>query len=1291
MSLSSLLSNNKSQTTELDDHYVGNCATPSGFNISNMTTNSTLNPQKLINWTSLNRIYSIISAYGGPSCILPTNSYFVLGTIKGALLIFNYKEFLQVILLPQTKKEISPSLQQQNSLMNRFITSLHSKVVNIVMSYDGTHLAASYESGDVYLWNLNYSTDIYSSEPYSETTSSNNNDTTDGFHRTIKPIPAILHITEHQGKEITGIDFMPNRHTGLIVSDVNGNVLYHNGHRTGFWNMAYSVQRILHVGPNEIILNTKLKGDKLAILTDRNFGIISIERNHCFGKMDFKDTVDLIPTSQNIVPQNSLSWINNNLAYSIKNQVSVYSEITKLNETHKTVWNCEELILSIQWMAQNLLGVLTVSHQLLIINPSEHFNIVMIIDLLTHDLLIPPNKHFKWYRNKLFLLTKYSFKIGKFVSWSSLLLKRVQSGDYIGSLSLLNQFVDKKFPISTFLNLSINHKIRKSQLKDPFNNLVFAALKFLLNNNKVDSIKSLISMAIQLQIKWFPRESQKVISQFLDIIWETILQQPQGMTDRLQEVFLNTIHELIESNVIKSLSPTLFQATLQKYPTSIQTLLFRLDKSSWDCDLLIRLCQEQQNLDMLLYIWNMSFNDYLSPFIELLKWVRDGSLVHSNIFGNGEINPEGNFGPGIIFDYIESCYKGMQYPTSLFIVDEMQIYQNQQHMTYILFNGVDITWPFNSEEKLRTIGCNSTGNDDEPSFPYFKLLMRYNPKRFYEMLTEILKNPFFNELDDEKELDKYVDKKIFPTQLSLKITRQSVLDILFNILEEEKVTQNEYSKSYTVAFVIHYLKQYFQDLYVNKTELDTIMDMVCDFPDTVGFDQESIEELIIDMIRIYIPADSYHLIAQWKARNFQTVLYFFYKRSRKYLEIIKMMLDEENKDFSEDIDLSFIIEDACHDMEKNSADFISMKSLIRENFKLIIEMIKTEDMVNIIQKIDPTLHSLIQYISVPDTLKLSYLEYYFIKGRDIKYQNTELKRYYINLSCKLRKGQDLTNWVRYKGLILLDDNELLEELLKINNYDAICTVYRHMGKISEELSCIIKCVDRLFQERGELNIDSLSSYVASGIDSILSMKGDRIEYWTTLVSAIMKEFSQHKEKISTNPECNKILNKLFFQMIAIEGKTDNNLYEIMTGILNEGGIIMTKTKDVEELFVQIFTSYRLEEVISKTLLKIIQESSFRMVNNYQMKLKEGWTIHNSECEICGKTLWGVGLDPDIFLQWEFKQRTLKSTEGQPLNDIIVIFKCCHGFHRKCLNNLGQKEGDYQCLLCLVNDKRKDTN
>ena len=192
-----------------------------------------------------------------------------------------------------------------------------------------------------------------------------------------------------------------------------------------------------------------------------------------------------------------------------------------------------------------------------------------------------------------------------------------------------------------------------------------------------------------------------------------------------------------------------------------------------------------------------------------------------------------------------------------------------------------------------------------------------------------------------------------------------------------------------------------------------------------------------------------------------------------------------------------------------------------ENYEIIVELVSINDVVDIMKNIDKTLHALIQTISVPDTLKLDYLEFYFTSGIDIKYQNAELKKYYIILSCKLRKEQDLTKWVREKGLSVLDDSYLLEELQKLNNYDALYVIYHHMGKISEELICIIKCVDKLFQEKGELKVNSLNSYIMAGIDSILSMKGSKVKYWIIFISAVMKEFSQNKKKINNKREYNK--------------------------------------------------------------------------------------------------------------------------------------------------------------------------
>ncbi|CAL9727682.1 vacuolar protein sorting-associated protein 8 [Monosporozyma unispora] len=1241
--------------------------------LTNTKTPLALESQKLINWSPLNHVYSIISAYGGPSCILPTNSYFVLGTIKGALLIFNYKEFLQVILLPQTKDEIPSTVQ--TSLLNRFATSLHSKVMDIVMSYDGTHLAASYESGDVYLWNLNDTTNKQQQLLTEDNPVGNTN------QRSLTPLSAILHITEHQGKEITGIDFLPNRHTGLVVSNVTGNVLYHNGHRTGFWNMTYSVKKLLIIPPNEVILNTKLNGDKLAILTNTKFGLISVQNSL---QMIFEEKFESILTNNLTIPQNSMSWMSDNIAYSVKNKITVYLNFERPNKT-KLIWNYTEPILLLQWFAPNLLGLLTVSHQLLIVNPMENFNIVMTIDLLIHDLLIPPNKHFRWYRNKLFLLTNYSFKVGKFVSWSSLLLKRVQKGDYIDALSLLNQFADKSFPIPTLLSLSINPEARKLQLKEPFNNLTFAALKFLLNNNKVDSIEGLISTALQLQVEWFPNESKEVILQFLDITWETILQQSKDITKDLQDVFLLTINKLIKSKTIQSLSPMLFQATLQKYPASLKTLILSLDKSSWDYDLLVHMCQKQHDVKTLIYIWNISFNDYLTPFIEMLKWIRDGSVTHSSIFGTIDCSADDNTGtkPDLIFGYISSCFNGLQYPTIFPIDSKIKIYLTKQDISYILFSGVDVTWPVGGKDKLKTLPTNGTGNrgqNDEPAFPYFKLLMIFNPSEFYKMLSEIVDDGFFN---DEEMPNSEVDKNIQNSQLGVKITRQHVMDILLNIIKEEEITKHSLAKQLTIAFMGEFLAKYCKEIFVTNKELENITKKICDLPDELILKGKTIEELIIDLLNLYVPKDPEIFITQLKARNFKKSLFFYYKKNQKYLEMIQLFLSEDELKVMKEDSFQSVINAACRYMDKNSSDFIKIKSLVKDNFDKILKALQVGGSVDVIQGVDPTLHKAIMVSTAKDKLKLDYLESYFRINVDPKYQNQELKKYYIRLSCKLRNDQELTQWVKDIELDVSDSNNLIEELIKLKNYEALSEVHHKIGNYSQEITFITKCIHEWFKE-SDPDIDNLNRYVNTGIGSILSVHDQKESYWVKLVSCLMKEFCTHKDDSDKKIACNNILQRVFVRLILIERKNDDNLYEILAGILDDNEIIMTKSKNLKDLFVQIFVSYHLEEAISETLLKIIQDSSLGMVNHYQKGLKEGWTIHNSECEICGKKLWGVGLNPEIFHQWEDKQRGLASAPEELSDERMIVFKCCHGFHKKCLNNLGQHDDKYECLLCNIN-------
>lgn len=83
--------------------------------------------RSLIKWSSYSHIYSSLTPYGYPTCFLPTRSHLVIGTSKGMILIFDFREFLHGILIPQ-----SSTSDADNALRDAV------KILKI--SEDGTHV-----------------------------------------------------------------------------------------------------------------------------------------------------------------------------------------------------------------------------------------------------------------------------------------------------------------------------------------------------------------------------------------------------------------------------------------------------------------------------------------------------------------------------------------------------------------------------------------------------------------------------------------------------------------------------------------------------------------------------------------------------------------------------------------------------------------------------------------------------------------------------------------------------------------------------------------------------------------------------------------------------------------------------------------------------------------------------------------------------------------------------------------------------------------------------------------------
>ena len=585
-------------------------------------------------------------------------------------MIFDYKEFLQLILVPQTVTEGTPSLSSASTAVDGDFRNhdFRSPTQLVAISSDGTHLAASYESGDIFIWDLNSTS---ATAAAAATTNGTGERNSDSAHRSFHAVYAILRITHHQGLSINGLAFKDFRHTAVLVSDLNGNLSLHDGHRSRLWTLTYSTKQLLSLPPNEILLAMKPepivgtqdtgdnKGQLLGVLTSKNMYIVTSSGRSSTGLLFsrasqsactvlFKNPVDLSKcqffgenSSRNIiVPNNDISWFvtsapetsTTNVAFSINNTVTVFvfqisggQQLQPIQTEYKS--DLLESIISIKWLSNDLLSVLLVSHQLLVLQPFNNFRTVMKLDLLPHDILIPPNKFVKFFNNRFLILTRYSIKIGKFISWSPLILNKVQKGNYLRALNLLYQFAESDFPIPVQLNLMRDPKERIEQLMDPFNNLVFASLRYILKREKDNpeffetELQKLLLLVVSIQKRWYKDQSEfdQVFLRFLVQIEDTLLIES---SEFVKMAFTKLVLKLILDGSIDVVTPSVFQEILNYIFTntdtikSLESMVLKLNPNSWDVDLLVKKIQHN-DVDsssyqfLLIYIWNVKFGDFL--------------------------------------------------------------------------------------------------------------------------------------------------------------------------------------------------------------------------------------------------------------------------------------------------------------------------------------------------------------------------------------------------------------------------------------------------------------------------------------------------------------------------------------------------------------------------------------------------------------------------------------------------------------------------------------------------------
>lgn len=1188
-------------------------------------------------WSPLEKIYPLLTPFGCPTVVYPALSYVAIGTSRGNVAIFSHKQFLQVVLAPGDDCPVS-------------------KITRICASVDGTHIAAGLQSGDVVIWNLN------------------GKSRSDGTNRSPRELHPILHIPDHRPHEVTGLGFMSERHTAIIVSDNSGSISCHSAFRNHIWQLAYNTTDILtlRLKPNEAFATATYPGSfelafsdiqPMALLSHTHISLISQTNSEvCF----HEET----PIGSYRHVQTTWSACGTKLCY-IKGKTLGLMRFkrclpsSKLETDLHAEWHGQEMLKNVEWLTEDSIAVLTESKKFIMFSSRHDLSVFETVDFQPINVLNPSETGFACFEKQVFVLSSYCPQIGSFLSWSDIVLRFVQKQAFLSALKSVAYFLVTENLPTDVLGLQKSLALRRKQLAQPLRNLSIASVRHFLVHNDQDVKPGAFIDLIMTILATFALvfEDEKEPSVFIEQVLELVAKP-------FQPRFLEVILKLVLREEIRILTPSVSRELLkysskQKSANTVADLVLKLDTSSLDINLAVKVCQKLGLASEIIYLWISSSRDCISPLVDLL-------LKLSNQTDKCQLIPSDTVVPDqLLFNYVSFIMTGREFPIGVQIFPPSLAFDLKLQMCFLLFNGAIVDWPPNSGTKLYTM----EKHVNEPVFPYMDLLLKENCCRCLAMLHEILEDSFF---DDDSIPHIFSQSE---NEFRLRVSRQFVIDLLLDKIKESSLLDERVS---IAIFITRNLPKYPQFIRLsNHVLLDLVLILCSEYSSSLFEDaQRSLESLFA----IYDSIEVRKFIPSLKKKRFHRPLFLIYKHQGAFAHMLELCANSDQDDVCAnsllDI-LKFGLENSLHDKAKKQL----LYGAIKANFKTIIEQ-DVSTVIEVFDEYDTDLHNNI--LDVHDQqIQYSYLRKYFQSASALQSLNFELFCQYVVLLCDLNYSDELCRVLTEASLSSVQCQKAYEILQEHANMQGSVVIQRRMNDFEGVIESIVRFLGRksINKACGRID-DQFSVYGDFAIETCLMAGREESKVcWTKFLIFLLTHYGSLNRGQSEAYALmiQRVLESLS-KLTAFDTDRDTKrlIGSVLTETLESQEVILSKVQELAPLFESVLNSFEVEEHILHKILQILNRSSSSVINQYDEILQNGWSIKYNDCEICGKKIWGVGISSTVFTEWEVgavhADKSMSNPEKQG-SQAFVVFSCHHGFHTRCLENLGQHFGAYKCLLC----------
>lgn len=969
----------------------------------------------------------------------------------------------------------------------------------------------------------------------------------------------------------------------------------------------------------------------------------------------------------------------------------------------------------------------------------------------------------------------------------------MEVGDFIGAIQLATAYYIGEADKLT-IGLPEDSKLRHSIVEERLLEMMSASLRYAFGKNQKSSRKEILERG-QLQDLATACFNACLSMGTTDFLFdETFEHFEQGS---VQGIFLETLEPHILDGRIRSLPPTVVKSLIAHYTSyefdgRLEEIICHLDTKTLDIDQVTTLCKKHNLYDAMIYVWNQALGDYITPMIDLLSLLiplQSGAHENENpIYAANALK---------VFPYLSYTLTGRVYPTGEDL-SEPEASNARASIYYFLFLGRTISWPKHGGKPFLT----DTAGEMEPSFPYLRLILRFDSPSFLSALNEAFEDPFLNgptEPVDNGFRQEASEEQVFCRS---SMNRQYIVSILLEVMGSGEFQPQD--TIYLDMFIARNIPKYPQFVLLSGSALHRVIVGLCNYPseDIAEDSQLSVEYLLT----AYRPPDIDVLVELFSNARFYRVLKSIFRSEKQYARLIRIYFeDEESREAVFDCIWDYLRPGS----QLNERQIKDVRRVIELNARQLLD-IDCARTANIISSCAPDLHG-VMLSSIEDNPQeqFQYLQT-ILEPPDAKVHDTKLPTIaqsttYVELYIRLMCEFEPDHVSDYVGGLQSGDLRLemvLPAMESSGAMDAAVLLMAREGQIRQAMDRLIAHLETLEAALASLlvasadahsspssneaiaeSLRSLQKYAQVGVwlcqgqmkarkrspkklkakpRSSSEPLNEEEMLWLDFLDAVVRiakncisiqdgplvdSIAAAESSSTTNRQGTTTLDsekvavslRLFVQdtfsalLAATSSSQTVSFLRILRAFLLRASEVSPSLGDLRNVLGGIFEAYIYEKQILALANRLLEKDLFVHVGEAASLRKKGWRPTNQTCEACTRKLWGPGAAGRIYSSWEkerlrnaqrlesIREERRLATEG-PLSAVargksraratteeldegpntsgdgsdgngeeeageLVLFKCRHIFHRKCLDNLQVDESSpssdwaFKCIVC----------